>query len=75
LPATLVAKLWGAAILSAGLAWAARTAMPLSAPFWGSLCVLAVYGAGYVAFALTLRIEECEGLIRQVLDRVGLRRG
>jgi putative peptidoglycan lipid II flippase len=75
LPAALVAKLWGAALLAAGFAWAAKMGMPLSAPFWGSLCVLTVYGIGYVVFALTLRIEECQGFVRQALDKAGLRRG
>ena len=71
LPATLVAKLWGAAALAAGLAWAVR--YELRSPFLGSLCVLAVYGAGYIALSWVFRIEECRGLIGEALKRMGLR--
>ncbi|MDR3719197.1 MAG: murein biosynthesis integral membrane protein MurJ [Bryobacteraceae bacterium] len=74
LPATLVAKLWSAAGLAAALAWAVKAGLRLSSPFAGSLCVLAVYGAGYIAAAWVLRVEECEGLVRQALARSGRRR-
>jgi putative peptidoglycan lipid II flippase len=72
LPATLVAKLWGSAALAAGLAWAAKAGLRLSSPFLGSICVLAVYGLGYIALAWALRIEECRGLVRRALQRMGL---
>ena len=74
LPATLVAKLWGSAALAAGLAWAAKTGLRLSSPFKGSICVLAVYGLGYMALAWVFRIEECRGLVQQALSKSGLRR-
>jgi putative peptidoglycan lipid II flippase len=74
LPATLVAKLWGAATLAAALAWAAKAGLRLSSPFLGSICVLAVYGLGYIALAWSLRIEECRGFVGQALNRIGLRR-
>jgi putative peptidoglycan lipid II flippase len=73
LPATLVAKLWGSAALAAGLAWVAKAGLRLSSPFLGSICVLAVYGIGYIALAWVFRIEECRGLVQQVLARTGLR--
>jgi putative peptidoglycan lipid II flippase len=73
LPATLVAKLWGAAALAAGLAWAVKSGLRLSSPFFGSICVLAVYGLGYIALAWAFRIEECLGLIQQALAGLKLR--
>jgi len=73
LAATLVAKLWGSAALAAGLAWVAKAGLRLSSPFLGSICVLAVYGISYIALAWVFRIEECRGLVQQVLARTGLR--
>jgi putative peptidoglycan lipid II flippase len=73
LPAALVAKLWGAAALAAALAWAAKTGLRLFSPFLGSICVLAVYGLGYIALAWVLRIEECRGFVGQALRRMGPR--
>jgi putative peptidoglycan lipid II flippase len=74
LPATLVAKLWSAAGLAAGLAWAAKAGLGLSSPFTGSICVLAVYGLAYFAVAWVLKVEECEGLVRQAVARSGFGR-
>ena len=74
LPATLVVKLWGSAALAAGLAWAAKSGLRLSSPFKGSICVLAVYGLGYMALAWVFRIEECRGLVQRALSKSGLRR-
>jgi putative peptidoglycan lipid II flippase len=72
LPATLVAKLWTSAALAAALAWAAKAGLRLSSPFLGSMCVLAVYGLGYIALAWALRIEECRRLIQHALARMRL---
>jgi len=74
LPPALVAKLWGAAALAAGLAWAAKAGLKLSSPFVGSLCVLAVYGLGYIVLAWAFRIEECHGLVERALTKTGLGR-
>jgi putative peptidoglycan lipid II flippase len=73
LPATLVAKLWGAAALAAALAWAAKSGLGLSSPFLGSICVLALYGLGYIALAWAFRIEECRILVQRALARTGSR--
>jgi putative peptidoglycan lipid II flippase len=73
LPVKLVARLWISAALSAGLAWAAKAGLPLSSPFLGSIGVLALYGASYVALAWAFRVEECQGLVRQAWAKVGLR--
>ena len=70
LPATLVAKLWGAAALAAGLAWALKAELRLSTPFLGSISVLAVYGIGYVALAWAFRVEEGRSLIAQSMKRL-----
>jgi putative peptidoglycan lipid II flippase len=73
LPAALVTKLWCSAALAAALAWAAKVGLRLSSPFLGSICVLALYGIGYIALAWALRIEECRGFVGQALKRLGLR--
>jgi len=74
LPATLVAKLWSAAGLAAGLAWVVKLGLRLTSPFLGSICVLAVYGIVYLAAAWVLKVEECEGLVRQAVARSGFGR-
>ena len=74
LPVTLVAKLWGAAALASGAAWSVKAGLGLSSPLLGSSCVLAVYGLGYIALAWVFRIEECQGLVRQAIEKTGLRR-
>ena len=71
LPVLLVVRLWSAAALAAGVAWAARFGLGLTSPLIGSLAVLALYGVAYIAAAWVLRVEECRGLMRQVLTRAG----
>jgi putative peptidoglycan lipid II flippase len=73
LPATLVAKLWGAAGLAAGVAWAVKLGLRLASPFLGSICVLTVYGVVYIALAWIFRIEECRILVQRALARTGSR--
>jgi putative peptidoglycan lipid II flippase len=72
LPAMLVAKLWGSAALAATIAWAAKAGLRLSSPFLGSMCVLVVYGLGYIALAWAFRIEECRSFVQRALKRMGL---
>ena len=73
-PAGLVARLWGSAIVAAGLAWAVKYGLQATAPFLESMLVLAVYGLCYLGAAWMFGIEECESLVDQVLARAGLRR-
>src|SRR5207342_1015905 len=44
LAAGLVARLWGAALLAAGIGWGVRRAMPTAHPIVTALVVLTVYG-------------------------------
>lgn len=74
-PATLVARLWGSAIVAAGLAWAVKFELRGLAPFLESILVLAAYGLCYLGVAWVLGIEECKSMVGQALARVGFRRG
>lgn len=69
LPAALLLKLWGSAIVAAGVAWAVKLAIGRHAPFLGSIVVLAAYGSVYLALAYTLQVEESVGALRRLLRK------
>lgn len=56
LTARYVARLWGAALPAAAVAWLVGVAMGGAPPLWVGVVVLPVYGAGYLALAHALRI-------------------
>jgi putative peptidoglycan lipid II flippase len=66
LPASLVARLWGAAAIAAAAAWIVKFALGGHHPLAFGLMVIAAYGVVYFACAWLLRIEECAALVRRI---------
>jgi putative peptidoglycan lipid II flippase len=66
LAARLLARLWGAGLLAAGLAWGVRLALPGTHPILVALAVLAVYGAVYFLVTDRLGIAEARSVMRRL---------
>jgi putative peptidoglycan lipid II flippase len=63
LPATLAIKLWGAAGLGAGTAWALRAALPAGIhPIAGAVGLLGVFGVVYLGVTAAMGIPEARRL-------------
>ncbi len=66
LAAGLVARLWGAALLAAGIGWGVRRAMPTAHPIVAALVVLTVYGGVYFLVTDRLGIREARAVMRRL---------
>ena len=66
LPASLVARLWLAAVTGAIAAWGVKLAVGPRHPLSFGLVVIATYGIVYIAAAWLLRVEECSALVRRL---------
>jgi putative peptidoglycan lipid II flippase len=62
----LIARLWGAGVLAAGLAWGVRLALPAAHPIPAALAVLTVYGAVYFLVTDRLGIPEARAIMRRL---------
>ena len=62
----LVARLWGAGLLAAAIAWGVRMAVPAAHPILAALAVLAVYGAVYFLVTDRLGIPEARAVMRRL---------
>jgi putative peptidoglycan lipid II flippase len=69
LPASLIARLWLAAAIAAGLGWAVKLGSGLHDPRVLGLIVLAPYGLAYFAITYLLRVEECKGMFNRLMRR------
>jgi len=69
LPATYMAKLWGAAAAAATAAWAVKLAMPELHPIVTGLLVLGPYGAVFFAMALAMGVPEASGAVAMLTRR------
>ena len=67
LPASLVARLWSAALLAAAAAWAVKFAIGMHHPKLDGAAIIATYGLTYFAAAWALRIEEGATAVRRIL--------
>ncbi len=77
-PASFAARVWGAAALGAGVAWAAKLALHAAGvrgPLAGGVPVLAVYGTLYLAATYAFGVDEARSSVGRVLARVGVRGG
>jgi putative peptidoglycan lipid II flippase len=68
-PAPLVAKLWTAAAIAAGVAWAVKLGIGRHHPIVTGVAILGPYGAVYFAMTYLMRVEECAGMLRKLLRR------
>jgi len=67
IPAPLVAKLWGSAVLAAAAAWGVKLAIGMQRPVVDGLLILATFGALYLALTFLLGVEECSRAVRRLL--------
>jgi putative peptidoglycan lipid II flippase len=68
LPGELVAKLWGATIISAAVAWGIKLALPSAMhPVPVALAVVAAYGLAFFSAAIVLRIAEASTSVERIL--------
>jgi hypothetical protein len=68
-PSTYFAKLWGAAVIAAAVAWGVKLTMHPQRPVIGGLLILVPYGAVYLGCTALMGIEQAGGLMRRVLRR------
>lgn len=64
LRASLLVRLWSAALVAAGTAWLADYLLPDLPPIPRAAAVLGIYGAMYFSMALALRIPEARRIFR-----------
>jgi putative peptidoglycan lipid II flippase len=62
----LIARLWGAGVAAAGIAWGVRLALPRAHPIVAALAVLTVYGAVYFLVTDRLGIPEARAVMRRL---------
>ncbi len=67
LPASLVARLWGAAGIAALAGWAAEFEFQGHGPRLSAVVILGAYGAVYFAMTYLLGVEECRRTLRRFL--------
>jgi putative peptidoglycan lipid II flippase len=70
LPRPLVAKLAGAALAGAAVAWAARLALGAGHPLMGGMVIVGLFGVTYFAVASGLGVPEARGMVAGVLRRL-----
>jgi putative peptidoglycan lipid II flippase len=69
LSATFTLRIWGAAIVSALIAWAAKLAMYGSHTVIIGLLILAAYGMSYLLIATLIKIPEAQALTARLRRR------
>ena len=62
-------KLWIAALVSAGIAWAVKLGVVSSHRVIVSLVILVVYGAGFLLIAVLMKIPEATSLVQRIRRR------
>jgi putative peptidoglycan lipid II flippase len=60
----LVARLWTAALVGAGVAWLVGEALPTAHPVPTAVAVLGAFGAGYLGVAALLGVQHARRLLR-----------
>jgi putative peptidoglycan lipid II flippase len=70
---SFVTKLWTAAVLGAGVAWAIKLLVGVRHPIVVAGLVLVPYGLTYFAVAGLLRVREANDVINRVLRIVGIK--
>jgi putative peptidoglycan lipid II flippase len=73
LPLAYVGRLWAAAAVGAGLAWAAKLALPELHPIALAALALGPYGAAYFGLLTLFGVDEAKAVLRRVLRPLGIR--
>jgi putative peptidoglycan lipid II flippase len=66
LPAGLVVRLWGAAVVAAGAGWAVKLVVGLDSPIPDAAAILGVYGVVYFGLTYAFAVDECRRLLERV---------
>jgi putative peptidoglycan lipid II flippase len=74
LPLGYVSKLWLAAGISAGMAWAIKLVIGARHPILIAAAVLLPYGCAYFAVASALKVSEANAVVGKALRMVGVRK-
>jgi putative peptidoglycan lipid II flippase len=69
-PLAYFAKLWTAAVISAGLGWGLRLALHMDRPIIAAFLILVPYGVAYLALTMMMGIDQAGTLARR-LQRLG----
>ena len=73
LPIVYLSKLWLAAAVGAGIAWAIKLAIGVHHPVIVAALVLVPYGVAYFAISSALKVPEANAVVGRVLGFVGIR--
>jgi putative peptidoglycan lipid II flippase len=68
LPLDYVARLWGAALLGAAVAWAIKSSLPAFHPIVVALAVLGPYGIVFFGVAAILRVPEVTSVVASAVS-------
>ena len=69
LPLNLSVRLWGAAIVGAGVGWAVKMAVPITHPVIRAALILIPFGMTFFLVALALGVSETRGILRRLPGR------
>src|SRR5262249_5581732 len=71
MPLAYFAKLWGSAVLAAGLGWGLRLALHVRRPILTAFVILVPYGLAYLGLTTITGVEQAGNLARRLWRRVG----
>jgi len=71
LPAPFVLKLWGAALVAAGLGWGIKLFVGVDRPIWTAIAVLGPYGVSYFALTSVLGLPEARTIFARFKRLLG----
>ena len=69
LPASLLVKLWTAALVAAAVAWGVKLGIGQRNPILAAILILGPFGIAYFGITYALQVEESARLIRRLLRR------
>jgi putative peptidoglycan lipid II flippase len=70
-PTSFFMRLWLAAVIAAGVAWAIKLTLHPQQPQVAALLILVPYGAVYLGCTMLLGVEQAGAMVRRVLRRNG----
>ena len=68
-PTTFFARLWLAAVIAAGVAWAIKLVLHPQQPQVAAVLILVPYGAVYLGCTMLFGVEQAGALVKRVLKR------
>src|SRR5262249_47505164 len=71
MPLAYFAKLWGSAVVAAGLGWGLRLALHVERPIISALLLLVPYGVAYLVLTTVTGVDQASNLARRFWRRPG----